>query len=207
MNPLDTSSDGHWHRDSQFQYPDIDEEREVLAAETGEGRSVQLQIALVPSDDVEVVPGSHLRWDTPEEFAIRHADGKKHNRSSNMPGARRVALAPGDGVAFNPMGLHRGRYHTDKLRRTLMLTYTKRSAPRFDYFSNQPWFDTPGYLDGLASDTRAFFEPFVAEYGDQWRSAAERDRSQRGAQRAEFTCSGKSASKRATSASTSAGTR
>jgi hypothetical protein len=44
--------------------------------------------------------------------------------------------------------------------------------PRFDYFSNQPWFDTPGYLDGLASNTRAFFERFVAEYREQWREKA-----------------------------------
>ena len=68
--------------------------------------------------------------------------------------------------------MHRGRYHTDKLRRTLLFTYTKASMPRFDYFSNQPWFDTPGYLDGLANNTRAFFERFVAEYREQWREKA-----------------------------------
>ena len=176
MNPLDTSVDGIWHRDLQFMHPDIEEEKDVLAAGSEEGHGVQLQIALVPSDDVEVVPGSHLRWDTPKEFDIRHADGKRNNRSSDMPGALRVALEPGDGVAFNPMGLHRGRYHTDKQRRTLMLTYTKSSTPRFDYFSNQPWFDTPGYLDCLVSDTSAFFKPFVAEYGEQWRAVLEQSR-------------------------------
>jgi len=89
-----------------------------------------------------------------------------------MPGALRVALQPGDAVAFNPYGLHRGRYHADKLRRTLMLTYTKTSKPRFDYFSDQPWFDTPQHLDGLQEETRAFFEPFIAEYGEQWRHKA-----------------------------------
>ena len=172
MNPLDTSTDGNWHRDSQFLHPDIEEEREIVAAQGGEGHAVQLQIALVPSEDVEVVPSSHLRWDTAEEFAIRHGDDKKNSRSNAMPGALRVALEPGDAVAFNSMGLHRGRYHADKLRRTLMLTYTKRSIPKFDYFSNQPWFDTPGYLDRLTRRTRAFFEPFITEYGKQWRSAS-----------------------------------
>ena len=171
MNPLDTSTDGHWHRDSQFLHLDIEEEREVVAAQGEEGHAVQLQIALVPSEDVEVVPSSHLRWDTAEEFAIRHGGDKKNNRSNAMFGALRVSLEPGDGVAFNPMGLHRGRYHADKPRRTLMLTYTKRAIPKFDYFLNQPWFDTPGYLDGLESSTRGFFEPFIAEYGEQWRSA------------------------------------
>lgn len=54
------------------------------------------------------------------------------------------------------MAIHRGRYHADRLRRTLMLTYTKSSEPYADYFSNQPWFLTPGYLDTL-SPKRAHF--------------------------------------------------
>lgn len=95
---------GPWHRDSQFTHRDIEAEKEVLAAQGAEGHSVQLQIALAPSDDVEVVPGSHLRWDTPEESAIRHGDDKKNNRSSAMPRALRVALEPGDGGAASSGG-------------------------------------------------------------------------------------------------------
>lgn len=79
-----------------------------------------MQIALAPSADIEVVPGSHLRWDTPEEYAIRKAAGGANNRSNAMPGAVRVALDPGDAVLFNPMAIHRGRYHANRLRRTLM---------------------------------------------------------------------------------------
>jgi hypothetical protein len=172
-NPLDKSQDGSWHRDSQFHHADPEEEKAVIDTLNEEGNSVQLQVALVPSDDVEVVPGSHLRWDGPAEFEIRRADKGAHSKSNEMPGALRVALAAGDAVAFNPYGLHRGRYHTDKLRRTLMLTYTKTSKPRFDYFSDQPWFDEDGYLDELGPDARNFFEAFVTEYRDQWRQVKE----------------------------------
>jgi hypothetical protein len=49
-----------------------------------------------------------------------------------------------------------------------MFTYTKTSAPYYDYFSNQPWFLDSGYLDVLKPETRAFFEPFVARYQDFW---------------------------------------
>ena len=35
-----------------------------------------------------------------------------------------VALDAGDAVCFNAWGYHRGRYHTDIPRRTLMYTYT-----------------------------------------------------------------------------------
>ena len=168
MNPQIHSLDGSWHRDSQFHHPDEHEEQAAMAAGGELGHSVQLQIALVASDDVEVVPGSHRRWDTEAEYIIRRGDGQNNNRSNGMPGALRVTLNAGDAVAFNPLALHRGRYHADKLRRTLMLTYTSAEHPRFDYFSDQPWFDTDGYLEGLDEHTRAFYQQFIEQYASNW---------------------------------------
>jgi hypothetical protein len=168
FNPHETSVDGNWHRDSQFHAPDENDEKQLIAERAHPGTSVQMQIALIPSDDIEFVPGSHQRWDTEEEYAIRRDDDGANNRSSDMPGASRITLEPGDAVAFNPFGLHRGRYHTDKPRLTLMLTYTTRTHPRFDYFSNQPWFDTPGYLNGLSDSTHSFFNTFISQYKADW---------------------------------------
>ena len=168
MNPLKNSRAGNWHRDSQFHWPDEGEERRMLSTNSRLQSALQLQVALAPSSDVEVVPGSHLRWDTPEEYAIRRADGGKNNRADGMPGAVRLSLEPGDALAFNPCALHRGRYHTNKRRRTLMVTYTGASAPHFDYFSDQPWFMADGYLDGLGRACRAFFERFIEQYQKDW---------------------------------------
>ena len=169
FNPLENGRDGNWHRDSQFGTPDDTKEQALLAQVSQSGDSIQMQIPLVASDDVEYIPASHLRWDTPAEYAIRKADGGKQNRANNMPGALRLALQPGDATLFNPYGIHRGCYQVERLRRTLMLTYTKSSVPYQDYFSNQPWFLTPGYLADLQPTTRAFFAPFVAQYADFWR--------------------------------------
>jgi len=171
MNPTKTSRDGDWHRDSQFLTGSDEAERQMIETCVGESFGFQLQIALVPSDDIEYVPGSHRRWDTPEEYTIRKADGGANNRSNAMPGALRVALAPGDAVAFTPMGHHRGRYHVDRLRRTFMLTYTPRSRPFRDWFSTQPWFLQAGYLDGLPRETKNFFDEFVETYRGDWADA------------------------------------
>jgi ectoine hydroxylase-related dioxygenase (phytanoyl-CoA dioxygenase family) len=168
FNPLAGRLDGHWHRDSQFITPNEEAERAMLAAADAGGNGVQMQVALVANEDIEYVPASHLRWDTPEEYAIRRADGCSHNRSNSMPGALRVALEPGDAVLFNPLGHHRGRYHSDKPRRTLMLTYTRPSGATRDYFTDQPWFLEPGYLDGLSPRTRRFFEAYVAAFREHW---------------------------------------
>ncbi|MCW8130578.1 MAG: phytanoyl-CoA dioxygenase family protein [Planctomycetota bacterium] len=174
FNPRKTSVDGNWHRDLQFMAKSEEEERRRMEAAIAAGESaIQMQIPLVDSDDIEFVPRSHLRWDTPAEYEIRCAHGRANNTSNRMPGALRLALKAGDAALFNPNGLHRGRYHADKPRRTLMFTYTKASRPLFDYFSDQPWFREPGYLDRLTPRTRAFFEPFVAEYQDRWKQAQE----------------------------------
>ena len=168
FNPLKDSQDGNWHRDTQFMHRDPEIEKKTLL-ERAMVEGVQMQVALVPSDDIEYVPGSHMRWDTPDEFNIRLADGERNSRSNHMPGALRLKLNAGDAVLFNPSGLHRGRYHTDKLRRTLMLTYTRTSKPHYDYFSNQPWFLEPGHLDGLDAKTKAFFEKYIEAYTADWR--------------------------------------
>jgi len=168
FNPGGIDLDGNWHRDSQFSARDDEAEKAMLTAAGDGGSGMQFQIALVPSDDIEIVPGSHLRWDTAEDYAIRKAEGGKNNRSNHMPGALRVHQEAGDAILFNPMALHRGRYRSGILRRTLMLTYTKTSEPWFDYFSNQPWFSQPNYLAQLNANTRAFYEPFVAAYAPKW---------------------------------------
>ena len=169
FNPATVSQDGPWHRDIQFTSKTEEEERGKLERSlTAHDNGIQLQVALVPSEDIEFVPGSHLRWDTPAEYAIRCANGRADNRSNQMPGALRLPLRAGDVALFNPNGLHRGRYHADKLRRTLMLTYTKTSCPCSDYFSDQPWFLEPGHLDGLRPRTRAFFAPFMELYREFW---------------------------------------
>ncbi|MEE2991581.1 MAG: phytanoyl-CoA dioxygenase family protein [Gemmatimonadota bacterium] len=170
FNPLSGGGDGNWHRDSQFNTSDDDAEQKLIKQRLKTGSGIQMQIALSASEDIEYVPGSHLRWDTPDEYHIRKADNQTHNRSNEMPNAKRIDLAPGDAAMFNPMGLHRGRYHVDRLRRTLMWTYTKRSKPHCDYFSMQPWCLEEEYLLGVKQETKQFFEDFINIYQAFWQT-------------------------------------
>lgn len=172
FNPLENSRDGNWHRDTQFRTDSDEEEKEKIFDCPVVGNGIQMQVALAPSDDVEFVPGSHIRWDTPQEYQIRKADGEENNKSNNMPGAIRIALESGDAVLFNACGLHRGRYHTDKVRRTLMLTYTRSSYHVDDYFSQQPWFLNDVNLDSLNPQVKEFFQRFVDEYSADWKKTS-----------------------------------
>jgi ectoine hydroxylase-related dioxygenase (phytanoyl-CoA dioxygenase family) len=170
FNPSGESQDGFWHKDK------IGQEAEVSRIpETGAG--LQMQIALVPTDDLELVPGSHLRDYSPEEHAICVADGAIHNRLNDMPGAVRLSLEPGDAALFTQLCIHRGRYHTDKLRRTMMISVKKRAAAEFsirqrglDYSCDQPWFLAPQYLAGVNEQARSFLREFADFYAPHWRS-------------------------------------
>jgi len=168
FNPSGESLEGNWHRDVQYEEPDEQAQRRIIRESGGRGRAVQIQIALEPSADVEIVPASHVRWDTPDEYAIRLGEGGRNSRSRRMPGAERIALAAGDVAVFNPNAIHRGRYHEDKLRRTLMLTYLASSETHCDWFSHQPWFLDEAYMSRIPEDARPFFEAFVARYRDFW---------------------------------------
>ncbi|MCJ8330603.1 MAG: phytanoyl-CoA dioxygenase family protein [Lentisphaeria bacterium] len=160
-------SDGGWHRDTQFIYPDIDEQKKMITA-PNDLADAQVMIALVPSEDSEYVPGSHKRWDTPEEIEIRLGEYGKNSESNEMPGAKRMKLEIGDLFAFNPNGLHRGRYHTDKPRRTIMGSFGDiAQTPKF-FFSYQPWYLNEGFLDGLSDEARAFYQLYINKYQDFW---------------------------------------
>lgn len=170
FNPTGDSEDGFWHKDKIG-----DEAGVALVPETGAG--LQMQIALVPSDDLELVPGSHLRDYTAAEHAICVADNGANNRANDMPGAVRLSLEPGDAVLFTQVCIHRGRYHTDKLRRTLMLSVRKKAAAEYslrqrglEQYSDQPWFLQPDYLQGVNPEARQFYQDFIDLYGPRWKA-------------------------------------
>jgi hypothetical protein len=170
VNPKHESANGNWHRDGQGIR--TDEEYQTYIAELKENhlqRGVQFQISLVENSDLEYVPFSAARFDSPEEYHIRMGDNRIHSVSEDgMPNALRFRLQPGDAVAFNQIGLHRGRYHTDKPRRTLMLTYTPDNNQLYDDINFQPWFESPGYLDGLSSRAAVFYQEYIQAYRDFW---------------------------------------
>jgi hypothetical protein len=171
MNPRYSSMEGNWHRDSQNTMSEEDEKvylRNLKEADLIRG--VQLQIALVDNDDLEYVPFSANRYDAPEEYYYRLADQRSHSRDpEGMPNAKRFHMKAGDAVAFNQIGLHRGRYHADNQRRTLMLTYTPENNPIYDNtISIQPWFLEEGYMDGLSPRAGTYFNEYIRAYRDHW---------------------------------------
>ncbi|WP_437936014.1 phytanoyl-CoA dioxygenase family protein [Sorangium sp. So ce341] len=108
--------DGDWHRDSQFGQADPEVERAVVATTT----SVHFRVALEDDDRLEIVPGSHARWDTPDELRIRRGADRA---TPDMPNAVRIALRAGDACVFHAWSIHRATYLREPPRRTLDALY------------------------------------------------------------------------------------
>jgi ectoine hydroxylase-related dioxygenase (phytanoyl-CoA dioxygenase family) len=161
---------GAWHRDIQFYHKNnlAEEQNQFLLGRSDEHHMVQVQIALTASDHVELVPGSHRQWDTPEQLAVRHGDQGARAKGPGMPGAVRVVQEPGDAVLFRNVMMHRGNYDIKKPRLTLMLSYMAKHACQDTYFTQQRWFLRPGYLDGLDDGTRKQYERFIAGHRYWW---------------------------------------
>jgi hypothetical protein len=172
VNPRYVSEEGNWHRDTQFGRTD-EQEKEYIQGlkEDNLLRGVQFQIALVDNSDLEYVPYSVSRYDSPEEYQIRLADNRSNSRCvDGMPNALRFHLQAGDAVAFNQVGLHRGRYHVDKQRRTLMLTYNPVNNPIFDKIGYQPYFLNDGYLDSLSPRAATYYKEYISVFKEHWAS-------------------------------------
>jgi ectoine hydroxylase-related dioxygenase (phytanoyl-CoA dioxygenase family) len=123
--------EGDWHRDSQFGRPDPSRERELMASAT----AVHFRVAFCFDDRLELVPGSHARWDTPEEHHIRK--GRERN-TARMPGAVRVALSPGDACVFHAWSIHRGSYRRVPIRRTFDALFEFAGAPPDPFATARP---------------------------------------------------------------------
>jgi hypothetical protein len=104
--------DGDWHRDSQFRRPDLELERKIISTTT----TVHVRVALEDDDRLEIVPGSHSRWDTPEELRIRKGACRA---TPEMPNAVRIELSAGTGCVFHAWTVHRATYRREPVRRTL----------------------------------------------------------------------------------------
>jgi hypothetical protein len=149
---------GLWHRDGSVPLDD-ETERAVVVA-NGPSRSDRhlLEIALLPSDAFEYVPGSHARWDTPLELTARKHGTTLAERTQPLPGAVRSHLEPGDGLLIDGRGIHRGWYTHGVPRRTVTLVYV--SMDRLDRYPDEKprCFLEPAHLGRLSAETSAYFD-------------------------------------------------
>lgn len=114
FNPCNFTQPPYWHRDLQYS-PIADAEQ---AAEQGRLLNLHVRMPLVAETGLALVSGTHRRWDTPLEAAVRF-EREGHRHSDDLPGMRLISLEPGDVLIFDAQMLHRGHYRSNAGRMAL----------------------------------------------------------------------------------------
>lgn len=109
FNPVNPQQKDFWHRDCQYDH-DIAVQKKVIH----ETQVVHLRVPLFDELGMELVPGTHKRWDSDEEFNVRQ-EIKGRVSSENLSSGKKIKLAAGDLLVFSADMIHRGLYGMDRL--------------------------------------------------------------------------------------------
>jgi hypothetical protein len=162
MEQRGTDWDGEWHRDTQFLAPDAETERRHIAEATG----VHFRVALEDDPWLRIVPGSHRRWDTAEEWSIR-----REGTHGTPEDAVTVPLRAGDAMLFHAWSIHQGLYRRQPARRTFDVIYMTRGTSGREALTPKACMPSEVRMASLPRDVRAFYERFARTYRRAWASA------------------------------------
>lgn len=109
FDPVNRSQKNYWHRDPQY-HLSVTEQKAALSGPT----VLHFRVPLVDEPGVELIPGTHRRWDSEEELDVRLAQHGRNNYD-DLPTGVQVALNAGDLLIFNANMIHRGIYGMDRL--------------------------------------------------------------------------------------------
>lgn len=108
FNPGNPDQKNYWHRDSQYNRS-LEEQKQALQGP----EMLHCRIALADEPGLELVPNSHKRWDTDEEYKIRF-EQNGHCNHQDLSGGLVVPLKKGDLLVFSANIIHRGLYGMDR---------------------------------------------------------------------------------------------
>lgn len=125
FNPVNQKQKDFWHRDCQYDH-DIPMQKQVIK----ETQVLHIRVPLFDEPGMELVPGSHKRWDNEEEYNVRQ---EEKGRSSHEPLSTgiKISLSAGDALVFSADMIHRGLYGLDRL--ALDILVFDSSAHFIDY--------------------------------------------------------------------------
>jgi len=132
FNPLDNQRTPYWHRDMQYSSLTDDIQR----AQQNKLLCLHIRIPLVQEQGVEVIPGTHKRWDTKRERDVRLSLNGHHNNES-LENATLLALDVGDVLIFSAQMIHRGNYHLNESRKALDLCIGEYHPLTFEFFDHK----------------------------------------------------------------------
>ncbi len=125
----------YWHRDVQYLGVDEEEQIRILQKDI----VLHFRIPLISDPGIELIPGSHSRWDTEEEKNVR-LELKDAKNSNSLPNSVLIPHERKDLLVFSAHLIHRGNY--SQKRMSLDILYTnfpekENTIKTFSHFPNE----------------------------------------------------------------------
>lgn len=109
FDPVNLKQQNYWHRDPQY-HMTVEEQQQALLGPN----VVHFRLPLVDEPGVELIPGTHRRWDQDDELDVRlERNGRKNYE--NLATGIKVKLDAGDLLIFSANMIHRGLYGMDRM--------------------------------------------------------------------------------------------
>jgi len=109
FDPLEANQRNYWHRDTQY-----DKSPEEQKAALSDKEVIHCRLALKDEPGIELVPGSHRRWDTRQELETRLGQNGRKVYDA-LPDTQSLPLQAGDLLVFSANMIHRGLYGKQRL--------------------------------------------------------------------------------------------
>jgi len=109
FDPFDQQQKDFWHRDCQYDF-DIEAQKKIILGT----QVIHFRVPLFDELGMELVPGTHKRWDNEEEYDVRQEENGRVSSESLSQG-KKISLSAGDLLVFSADMIHRGLYGLDRL--------------------------------------------------------------------------------------------
>jgi len=141
FNPLNKQQPNYWHRDPQYHLSLEQQQAALLGPEV-----IHFRFAIFDEPGVELIAGSHQRWDTEAELNVRlEQNGCKNNQPLSQ--GKTVKLLAGDLLVFSANIIHRGLYGMDRLSFDVLFCQPEPSVLQFVNDDCLPESDTLSTLE------------------------------------------------------------
>ncbi|PKI13905.1 phytanoyl-CoA dioxygenase family protein [Colwellia sp. 12G3] len=125
FNPVNEKQCNYWHRDPQY-HLSIEQQKAALASFD----VIHFRLPALDEPGVELIPGTHKRWDSAEEFDVRlEQNGGKNNQPLSK--GKTIKLCAGDLLIFSANMIHRGLYGMDRLAFDILFCPSEPSIIEF----------------------------------------------------------------------------
>ena len=109
FDPKNPKQENYWHRDIQYTgMLEEDQQKAILSQNV-----VHLRIPLKKELGIELIPGSHRKWDSKEAYDVRNALNNK-KPSDALQAGKLIELNRTDLLLFSANMIHRGIYGNNR---------------------------------------------------------------------------------------------